>query len=105
MRPGSQRKGVSRRCRSDPTRVRRIALLLAVTLACSLAVSAEALASPAKPKRADAFVDSIGVNTHLGYNDTHYNESDVVERKLSELGVRYIRDGLSQGKPWLYDTF
>jgi len=50
----------------------------------------------ARPVRtADAFVNSIGVNTHLGYSDTIYGRyDDVIRPRLAELGVRHIRDGL-----------
>lgn len=45
-------------------------------------------------RRADDFVDFIGVNTHLGYNDTTYRDSDgIIEPRLLQLGVRHIRDG------------
>jgi len=43
---------------------------------------------------ADAFVDSVGVNVHLHYNDTSYGNFASVERSLKDLGVRHIRDGL-----------
>ena len=45
-------------------------------------------------ERADSFVDSIGVNTHLHYNDTVYEEfSNLIKPKLVKLGVRHLRDG------------
>ena len=50
-------------------------------------------------KGADDFVDSVGVNVHLGYADTPYGRHDIVEKKLRDLGIRYIRDGLSPGQP------
>jgi hypothetical protein len=53
-------------------------------------------------KPADDFVDSVGVNVHLGYADTAYGRHDIVEKKLRELGVRYIRDGLSPGQPTVH---
>ena len=43
---------------------------------------------------ADAFVDSIGVNVHLGYTDTSYrNYAQVIKPRLREAGIRHIRDG------------
>jgi hypothetical protein len=43
---------------------------------------------------ADSFVESVGVNTHLGYTDTIYREFDnIIKPRLRELGVRHIRDG------------
>ncbi len=55
-------------------------------------------AAAARSKRADAFVESIGVNTHLGYTDTVYNRHDLIERELVRLGVRHIRDGAVRGQ-------
>src|SRR2546423_1902442 len=52
--------------------------------------------------RADDFVESVGVNVHLGYADTPYGRQDIVKAKLLELGVRYIRDGLTPRKPAVY---
>lgn len=54
---------------------------------------------------ADDFVNSIGVNTHLRYSDTSYDEFDMVQRRLLELGVRHIRDDLTVGTPAVYDRF
>lgn len=44
-------------------------------------------------KSANAFVDSIGINTHVRYYDTAYGNFSLVEQRLKELGVRHIRDG------------
>lgn len=53
-----------------------------------------AQAAPQPAKKADAFVDSIGVNTHLTYGNTPYARfNDLIKPKLQELGVRHIRDG------------
>jgi hypothetical protein len=53
-----------------------------------------AFATPQAAKPADAFVDSIGVNTHFG--NATYPENAYANRrigaKLAELGVRHIRD-------------
>jgi hypothetical protein len=43
---------------------------------------------------ADAFVDSVGVNVHLHYDNTPYSNFTAVEKSLQDLGVRHIRDGL-----------
>ena len=44
--------------------------------------------------QADAFVDSIGVNTHLSYTDTPYfSRWQDVLTKLQRSGIRHIRDG------------
>ena len=48
-----------------------------------------------KARSADGFVNSIGVNTHLYYDGSVYYQkySSVIKPKLSQLGVRHIRDG------------
>lgn len=45
-------------------------------------------------RRARDFIDSIGVNVHLGYTDTPYWDFDLVRSRLLELGVHHVRDGL-----------
>jgi hypothetical protein len=55
---------------------------------------------PAAPvQSAHSFVESIGVNTHLGYTGTPYYRFRKVETALERLGVHYIRDGILQGRP------
>ncbi|PSN20047.1 hypothetical protein C7271_04110 [filamentous cyanobacterium CCP5] len=45
-------------------------------------------------KSASGFLDTIGINTHLHYTDTVYNQFDgVIKPRLLELGVKHIRDG------------
>ncbi len=44
---------------------------------------------------ADAFVDSVGVNIHLHYFDTAYVQFSLIRSRLIELGVRHVRDGLT----------
>lgn len=58
--------------------------------------------TPPATMRADDFVESVGVNVHLGYAETPYGRQDIVKGKLLELGVRYIRDGLNPGLPAVY---
>lgn len=59
--------------------------------------------SPAPPPvavqavAADAFVDSVGVNVHLGFLDTPYHNFAEVQQALLDLGVRHIRDGMVEG--------
>ena len=50
---------------------------------------------------AEAFVDSIGVNTHLGYADTAYADHARVLARLDELGVRHFRDSAADANPLL----
>ena len=84
------------------------ALLAALTLApaargaTTQSDAARLLAVPVQAQEADAVVESIGVNTHLGYTDTPYNDFELVRQRLRELGIRYIRDGLSQNRPDVY---
>ena len=50
------------------------------------------------PFSADAFVDSVGVNTHITYTDTIYAKNfSLVNDTLKDLGVRHIRDGCYSG--------
>ena len=49
---------------------------------------------PEKAESAAAFVDSIGVNTHLNYFDRTYGNFALVERDLQTIGIRHIRDGV-----------
>ena len=76
-----------------------LTLLSALLIACtsSLNPSQAQLQTQfqAEPARsADAFVNSIGVGTHLRYVDTAYGNYDtLIKPKLQELGVRHIRDG------------
>ncbi len=67
------------------------ALTSMVAIACWASLAA---AEQAKP--ADAFIDTIGVNTHLNYYNTVYGDfSGVIKPRLRELGLRHIRDGIN----------
>ncbi len=50
--------------------------------------------APLESRLAAAFVNSVGVNIHLGYGDTSYRDLDGVLNRLSELGVKHVRDAL-----------
>jgi hypothetical protein len=76
------------------------ALLLSLSATVGSAAPASAAPLPARP--ADAFVESVGVNVHLGYTDSPYDREGVIRDKLLDLGVRYVRDGISQGRPDVY---
>jgi hypothetical protein len=55
---------------------------------------------------ADSFVDSVGVNVHLGYYGTLYgNNFSIIENLLVGLGVRHVRDGLYPGGDNLCSNF
>ena len=52
-------------------------------------------AAPVTAKRADAFVDAVGVNTHYGnavYVGGNAYADRRIDAKLTELGVRHLRD-------------
>jgi hypothetical protein len=82
--------------------VRRARRTLPVLVSGVVAFGAGAQAQAAPAKRADAFVDSIGVNLHLTYSNTPYGRYKVVTDKLMELGVRHVRDGVGLGRPDVY---
>jgi hypothetical protein len=44
-------------------------------------------------KSSDAFVDSIGINTHINYFDRTYGNFALVKAELKLLGIRHVRDG------------
>ncbi|HEY5913828.1 MAG TPA: hypothetical protein VJA21_24835 [Verrucomicrobiae bacterium] len=74
--------------------IQRLLLLwTASVLAMGLQLSSVA-ADAESARSADAFVDFVGVNTHVGYSDTTYGDYDgILKPRLLELGVRHIRDG------------
>lgn len=45
-------------------------------------------------RSAESFIDSIGVNTHLGYPAYRDNYDSIIKPKLQALGVRHIREPL-----------
>lgn len=60
-------------------------------------LSPVAIAGPIgeRARQSDEFVESMGVNVHLGYTDSVYGRySDVIKPRLQELGIRHIRDGI-----------
>lgn len=76
---------------------RWLALIIGISVAALLvlvAKPAQGAGAAEKAKSADAFVDTIGVNTHIGYRDTVYHSSweTVIKPKLQALGARHIRD-------------
>lgn len=57
-------------------------------------------------KSAYAFTNSVGVNIHLHYVDTVYDEfSTLIEPALLELGVKHVRDGVYTYEAAQRDTF
>jgi hypothetical protein len=49
------------------------------------------------PASASAFTDSVGVNVHMSYFSTAYNNWQQVRDKLVELGVHHVRDAACVG--------
>lgn len=47
-----------------------------------------------------SFVDSVGVNTHLGWLDTAYADFSTVRARLREAGIKHIRDGACAACGW-----
>jgi hypothetical protein len=77
---------------------KRLAALLLGIVALGSSALAAAPAGAATARRADAFVESIGVNVHLGYGGTPYTESlPTLEQRLGELGVHHVRTGFLPG--------
>lgn len=55
-----------------------------------------------RARPADSFVESVGVNVHLGYTGSAYYRIDKVRTALAELGTRYVRDGVGLSRPDVY---
>ena len=69
-------------------------LLGATLLAYTLLPMPIVQTQPEQAHRADSFVDSLGINTHLVYLDTAYEDyNGILKPRLQELGIRHIRDG------------
>ena len=66
--------------------------VVAISMMAGLAMLSGTRGSPEQAKASDAFVDSIGVNTHMNYFDTSYGDYPIVKQRLAALGVRHIRD-------------
>ncbi len=70
-------------------------LLSALVVAVAMSTPIAAVkAAPVPAKSAEAVVESIGVNLHLGYDDRVYNEFPRIKAGLQNLGIRHYRDGL-----------
>jgi len=91
------------RRRSLAWRAAALALALAAIAWGGVTPAASSAAVTARP--ADSFVNSIGVNVHLGYSNTVYNDFTAVRAALDKLGVRYIRDGVGLGRSTVYSRY
>lgn len=66
-------------------------MIAVIWMMTSLPIIIEAQGILAKP--ADAFVESIGVNTHWGSSNVYTKNYTTLKAKLGECGIRYLRDG------------
>ena len=49
---------------------------------------------PERALSAAAFINSIGVNTHISYFDCTYGDFALVKKDLRSIGIRHLRDGI-----------
>ena len=90
--------------RPSASPLRRLGLL-AVLTALTVSVIAPAASAAVTARPSDSFVESVGVNVHLGYSDTVYGQFDRIRSSLRGLGIRYVRDGIAQNRPDVYSRF
>src|SRR5579885_856785 len=65
-----------------------------------MATTGTATPAPVQAARAADFVGSIGIDTHVSYYDTTYDNFSLIQSALAYLGVGHIRDFI----PSIYDT-
>jgi hypothetical protein len=75
---------------------RFVAVTSSVVLLLGLSAAKAAASTPAT---AYAFWNSMGINTHLAYSNTPYSRIYEVARRLQQLGIIHIRDGLAPDRP------
>jgi hypothetical protein len=78
-------------------RKRSLAVLVLPMLAlgCQQSVTIQPRADVGEtPKSADAFVDTIGVNTHFYYLDRKFADGSSIISKIKDAGIRHVREGL-----------
>ncbi len=75
-----------------PLQLRRLAMLIISGFALALQLPADA---QVQARRANDFVNSIGVCTHWDYTDTPYFYAyDTVFARLKASGIKHVRDGV-----------
>ena len=69
-------------------------ITLVISVFCSIFVlPSHTIAEQARST--ESFIDSIGVNVHLGYDNTPYMKyDDIIKPRLQELGIRHIRTNI-----------
>ncbi|MBD2101122.1 hypothetical protein [Leptolyngbya sp. FACHB-261] len=79
--------------------------LLASLLICASLFLPKVQNQSERARSADAFVDSIGVNVHLTYDQTPYGRGyeTIIKPQLQELGIRHIRDGMVLNRERYYN--
>jgi hypothetical protein len=83
-------------------RSRSGACAVLVATLCAVLALAPAAPGAVQARPADSFVESVGVNVHLGYTGSAYYRIEKVRAALAELGARYIRDGVGLDRPDVY---
>jgi hypothetical protein len=74
---------------------------LVLALAVSLGLLDACRAAPAqltllgRPADAEAFINSMGVDVHLGYAGTAYARRQLIFKRLKQLGIHHIRDQIA----------
>lgn len=69
-------------------------LLVAATMMLPIASYAQ---TTVQAIRASDFVNSLGVNTHLGWGNSSYTNTATVQKAIAYLGVRHVRDSIPFG--------
>lgn len=77
---------------------RLVGVTPALLLGALICASSSALAAPVTPKSATAFIDSIGVNTHVTAGGV-YGSTSNTQAKLVDLGIKHVRDSVNVNNP------
>lgn len=60
-----------------------------------LAISVPAFSKTIQARRAEDFIDSMGINVHMEYTDSPYGDYPKINQKLQALGMRHFRDEIN----------
>ncbi len=76
-------------------KISSLSLFTALTLVTLLNLNQPSLAGEEFARRSGDFVDTLGINIHLNYEDTSYRRyRNLIKPRLIELGVHHVRDGV-----------